>query len=89
LNGTVNNNGTPGNLVIYCTPSTGAGVNIAGTGIVFAVIYAPTSPVTLNGNAQVYGEIIGSTFNSGGGAQVHVDESLLSSPSNGTITTVQ
>jgi Flp pilus assembly protein TadG len=87
LNGIVNNNGIPGHLSIYNTAA--AGVNIGGTGTVFALIYAPASPINLNGNAQVYGAMIGTSFNSGGGTQVHVDEALLTSATGGKITAVQ
>jgi Flp pilus assembly protein TadG len=87
LNGTVNNNGIPGNLAFYNTVA--AGVNINGTGIVFALIYAPDSPITLNGSSTVYGAMIGSTFNSGGGAHVHEDEALFGGASGTKISTVQ
>jgi hypothetical protein len=87
LNGTVNNNGIPSHLTFYNTVA--AGVNINGTGTVFALIYAPASPITLNGNSQVYGAMIGSTFNSGGGSLVHVDEALMNAASGTKITAVR
>ncbi len=86
LNGTVNKNGIPDNLEIYNTVA--AGVNLDGTHDVNAMIYAPSSPITINGSPNIYGQLIGGSFNSAGGAKVHIDQALLGGSSGGKITTV-
>jgi hypothetical protein len=42
-----------------------------------AAVYAPNSPVTLKGGADLYGEVIASTVDDSGGANIHYDKNLM------------
>jgi Tfp pilus assembly protein PilX len=66
-------------------------INYAGTGSVkvvggstaYLVMYAPNAAVTLMGNADIYGSVIGNTINNGGTPGFHYDKNLKSPvPSN-------
>jgi hypothetical protein len=41
-----------------------------------ALIYAPNATVTMLGNSDFYGSVIGATVNDTGGAKIHYDRNL-------------
>jgi hypothetical protein len=73
--GTTNTNASrPDNLRINVS---GAGsVSLAGTSYMYADLYAPQSAVTLSGNYDLFGSVVGKTLGITGKANVHYDESL-------------
>lgn len=62
-------------------------IQYAGTGAILLtggsstseVIYAPNAAVTISGNADIYGEIIGKTIVNGGNGTIHYDTNLANS----------
>ena len=42
----------------------------------YGVIYAPTSPVTIDGSADLFGAVVGKTLTLTGSGRAHYDESL-------------
>jgi len=55
---------------------TGGTVDVTSDNPFYGVIYAPQSGVTLNGNADLFGAIIGQTLKINGSGGAHYDESL-------------
>jgi len=61
-------------LVFYSNSLTDIELN-GGTAAAFAV-YSPKAAVKINGNADIYGSIVGKSFEINGGATVHYDKAL-------------
>jgi hypothetical protein len=72
-NGIVNN-GQPANLRIWYNGT--GNTQIAGNGNFVGVIYAPNSNISISGNGQEYGSVIGSTVQFNGNGAFHYDRSL-------------
>lgn len=73
----------PEKFMIYnTTPNDGGtSVDVAGNGLVYAVVYAPNSNVHLQGGGSggaVFGAIVGYEITLNGGYEFHYDESLAS-----------
>ncbi|MBC2606846.1 DUF7305 domain-containing protein [Pelagicoccus albus] len=71
----------PEKFMIYNTTPTAGGtsVDVAGNGLVYAVVYAPNSNVHLQGggnSGSVYGAIVGYEITLNGGYEFHYDEAL-------------
>jgi Tfp pilus assembly protein PilX len=75
--GTVSNGGgDPNNLSIaYAGNKT---VNLAAGANMFATIYAPNAPITVSGNAGLYGAVVGNTVSFAGSGHVVYDTHLAS-----------
>ncbi len=58
------------------TTSTPQSIKITGNGALSGVVYAPNGNVTINGNGDVMGSIVGNNITLNGNAQFHYDESL-------------
>jgi len=72
--GTMNN---PVNLQIYGTATSGTqDYQIAGNGVLSAVVYAPNASVKINGNGDVCGSVVANDITVVGNAAFHYDESL-------------
>jgi hypothetical protein len=54
-----------------------------------AAIYAPNAPITLQGNGQWYGSLIGSTVTDANSANIYYDTNMSASSSQTQIATVQ
>jgi len=57
--------------------STGPSVSLSGGSFTYATIYAPTSAITISGNADAFGSFIGKSVKSTGGGRWHFDRALL------------
>ncbi len=66
----------PSNFTIWGTSTTSQTVRISGNGAISAVIYAPNGDITVNGNGDVMGAIIGNTVTLSGNGIFHYDEAL-------------
>jgi hypothetical protein len=67
----------PANLQIYGTKTASTqSIQIAGNGVLSAVVYAPMGSVKINGNGDVCGSIVANDITVVGNAQFHYDESL-------------
>jgi Tfp pilus assembly protein PilX len=79
-NGIANGSGNPQNLFIAQVG--GGDVTYSGNLEFFGSIYAPSSALTLNGNATLYGAFVGKSISSNGNGAIHYDQSLqnLSGP---------
>jgi hypothetical protein len=77
-NGLGNANVRPGTCHIWGTAAAGAGqdIKLAGNGALKSVVYAPDAAVTINGNGEVLGALVGRTITFTGNASFHYDESL-------------
>lgn len=78
-NGVANNNLQPKSLTIISTNTstiTTPTIKIAGNGDLKAVVDAPNADVTINGNGNVMGSVIGKNITLTGNAAFHYDESL-------------
>ncbi len=77
-NGAINNNTQiPSNLIFMCTSNQAQTIDIAGNGNAYYGIYCPKADITIAGNGDIYGAIVGKsvTFNGNNGF-VHYDHSL-------------
>ena len=63
----------PANLKIFVNGGT---VNVTSGNDFYGVIYAPTSPVTIDGSADLFGAVVGRTLVLTGSGRAHYDESL-------------
>jgi Flp pilus assembly protein TadG len=84
LSGNANTSGNdPANLSIVLCPNTQgqapASLSISGNGNLYADIYAPQSAISLSGNEQIYGRVLGKTIAMSGNASIHVDTALTGS----------
>jgi hypothetical protein len=78
-NGILNASNKPIDVQIYTvdTPSSPAGdIAIKGNGTLTAVVYAPNSNITINGNGDTFGAIIGNYITLSGNGSFHYDLSL-------------
>lgn len=78
-NGIANTNSQPSSFTIINTntsTTTTPTVKIAGNGDLKAVVDAPNANVTINGNGNVMGSVIGKNIELTGNAAFHYDESL-------------
>jgi Flp pilus assembly protein TadG len=77
LSGGVNVSGNqPGNFKIrMVTPNTS--VSMTGNTALYADLYAPGSTVTIGGNGDFYGTVVGKTLSLSGRAGVHYDETIF------------
>lgn len=71
----------PEKFIIYNTTPTegGTSVDVAGNGLVYAIVYAPNSNVHLQGGGSsgaVFGAIVGYEITLNGGYEFHYDEAL-------------
>jgi Flp pilus assembly protein TadG len=86
--GTVNVSGNkPANFTVNVIAS--AGGNLSSQSSLYINLYCPTSPINVNNCTNLYGSFIGSTFNVNNTCAIHVDSSLLSGGSGGSISIVQ
>jgi hypothetical protein len=75
--GVVNgSNKKPGDFTLISTSN--AAVKLAGGAEFYGTVYAPKAPVTVIGNADSYGAIVGSTIDLGGTADFHYDTAAKS-----------
>ncbi len=72
LGGNLNPQGVPRNLAFVVTSNGGVNVN-GGGGALYGMVYAPSSPVFVNG--PVFGTVIGSSVTLNSGGAVHFDQS--------------
>ena len=77
-NGLGNANPQPVSCRLFGTGAAGAGqsLQVAGNGALKAVVYAPNADVSINGNGDVMGAVVGQTITFTGEAKFHYDESL-------------
>jgi hypothetical protein len=74
-----NTTSLPGNMSVMSCGNQGgnpATWKLTGGSSAFFTVYAPENPISLTGNAGLFGAIIGATYTSTGTSQVHYDESL-------------
>jgi Flp pilus assembly protein TadG len=69
----INNTHLAKNLQILCTGST---VTVTSTNDFYGVVYAPQADVTLNGDSDLFGAVVGRTLKINGSGYAHYDESL-------------
>jgi Tfp pilus assembly protein PilX len=62
-------------LLQFVYAGTGA-ISLRGNSAAAATVYAPNAPVTLNGNSDMYGSILGRTVNNNGNANIYYDRRL-------------
>jgi hypothetical protein len=67
----------PSNLAIFVMSS--SPVNL-GNNNLYATVYAPLSAVTMNGNADLFGGIVGATIQMNGNNTIHYDVTLNGTP---------
>lgn len=67
----------PANFMIWGTKTSGTqNIQIAGNGVLSAVVYAPQGSVQINGNGDVCGSVVANDITVVGNATFHYDESL-------------
>jgi Tfp pilus assembly protein PilX len=79
-NGLGNANAAPVSCLIWGTSTSLAGqsIDVVGNGALKATIYAPNATVSINGNGEVMGAIVGRAIKLTGNVSFHYDESLAS-----------
>jgi len=73
--GVVNSSGNPTNCIIYGQPNCKQ-IEINGGSAFVGYVYAPFADITLNGNSDFSGAMVGSSFQINGNMGFHYDESL-------------
>jgi PilX N-terminal len=56
------------------------GIALSGGAQAYMVVYAPRTQVTISGNGDLFGALVGNDIQATGGAKVHYDEALLINP---------
>ncbi len=79
-NGVTTSSNRPSNMVIYGTTS--AKVTLNGNNSFYGGIYSPLSEFEVNGNATVYGSVIGRDLEINGNARIHYDTTLAGNSSS-------
>lgn len=81
---TATSGSTPTNLQLVMVPAPNGdppgSVNIGSSAELYADVYAPQSAVTLSGNGDIYGSVLGKTVSMTGTSAIHYDMSLSGSP---------
>lgn len=72
----------PANLRINVTNS--SGVNVSGSGLLYADVYAPQSPVSISGSGDLYGRVIANTLTISGSGILFHDTTLGGSGGGGS-----
>lgn len=80
--GVMNNTGYPTNFIVY-GKNNNKQIEINGGSAFVGYVYAPYADITLNGNSDNSGAMVGSSFQINGNMGLHYDESL-SGPQSGT-----
>lgn len=77
-NGIANPNVQPRYCQIWGTNQSAAGqiIQLVGNGALRSIVYAPNAEITLNGNGNIMGSVVGRTITLSGKAAFHYDESL-------------
>lgn len=70
-----NLNGNTTNFHIYCTNSVNS-ISLVGNERFFGTVYAPASKISITGNGNLYGQIVGNEIDLGGNGRVIYDEQL-------------
>lgn len=89
----VNTTGVPGNLRVYAHPyALPGGVPPTHSEVIFnggagsaLAVYAPAVDITVSGNSDVYGALVGRTIKSTGDAYFHYDEALSAWDEHGIV----
>ncbi len=81
-NGVTTASNNPANMTIYGT--TNAKVTLNGNNSYYGAVYAPLAEFEVNGNAKVYGSVIGNDLEINGNAKIHYDTSLGGGGSSST-----
>ncbi len=71
--GVINTGGVPKDFLLY---STGSDIKIAGQGVFYGAVYAPSATVTYTGQADFYGSIVCGFNADKGQAALHYDKDL-------------
>lgn len=72
------NSQAPRNLQIWSTAAAaGQTIALAGSGNLSGTIYAPNAHFTIPGGTNIYGAVVGKSFNMTGSGAFHYDESLI------------
>lgn len=73
---TVNSSLKPANLVFMLAD--GSSAKVSGGSDAAMVVYGPKASITVSGNADIFGAIVGNEVTATGGATIHFDEALKS-----------
>jgi hypothetical protein len=78
-NGVTNANNYPSSMQIWGTATSTSptqSVDVTGNGALKSIVYAPQADITIRGNGDVMGSIVGNNISVAGNASFHYDESL-------------
>jgi len=75
-NAGINNNNAPENFKLYGTGGEGQQLDIKAKGSFFGAVYAPNADVVVNAGGDIYGSLIGSSFEMKSGGNFYYDEAL-------------
>jgi len=83
---------SPTQMLVQMTSTAGGTIEegtLTGSTKFYGALYAPNSPITITGSADVYGSIVAQSVNLAGSASIHYDQALktLSQISNSYTTT--
>ena len=81
--GIINTSALPPTLGVWAcgNPASPQAWTLSGGAGAYFTAYAPNHAITLSGSGDLYGAVIGASFTSLGGSQVHFDEALRQLPS--------
>lgn len=82
-----NNTGIASNFHIFGTDSC-ASVAVAGGAQAYMAVYARKADMTVKGNSDLYGSLVGNTITESGNAPIHFDRALSSETGFGIISSV-
>ncbi|MBT9586116.1 hypothetical protein IV102_22435 [bacterium] len=76
--GIANSSGIAKNLTLYGGPGLSSEISVTGNASAYYRVYAPSSPIKIAGNGDIYGSIVGRTIRNVGNGKIHYDRDLSS-----------
>jgi len=75
-NGVVNSGGIASNLTFYGGPNLTNEISVTGNATAYYRVYAPSSPIKIAGNGDIFGAVIGNTVRTVGNGAIHYDRAM-------------
>jgi hypothetical protein len=82
--GIVNTTGKAENLQVFSSSSSHE-IKLHGGSQVYMAVYAPNSSITLSGESDIYGAVVGHTITNSNGTKIHYDVHLNSLAGSGVV----
>lgn len=78
-NGVVNLDGVASRLTFYGGPNLTSEISVTGNANAYYRVYAPSSPIKIAGNGDIFGSVVGNTVRNVGNGAIHYDRAMSTS----------